>query len=195
MSVVLGIKTKHSVWLACDKQVTKGDKKQFLQPPHGKICMVPDRKGIAIGSVGFLRGINLLETNNSYIDEADYLRGSIDYNYIVNSFPLLLSNLYVAAGFAAKEERLNLVNEFIVGTSSDLFEVGADGSVVEGAIAAIGSGSDFAYGVLLNGYKENLSDKQCMKLLQKAINAASTNLDCGGGGILVNVTDGSSYEF
>lgn len=195
MSVVLGIKTKHSVWLACDKQVTKGDKKQFLQPPHGKICLVPDREGIAIGSVGYLRGINLLETNNSYIDEADYLRGSIDYNYIVNSFPILLSNLYITAGFAAKEERLNLVNEFLVGTTTDLFEVGADGSVVETAVGAIGSGSDFAYGVLTNGYKEDLSDKQCMKLLQKAINAASSNLDCGGGGILVNITNGSSYEF
>lgn len=197
MSVVIGIKTKQGVWLACDKQITTGDRKQFLQPPHSKICLVPERPGIAIGSVGYLRGINLMETNNSYIEEAAYLRQAIDYNYMVNSFPILVHNLFTANGFVPsdKEGRLQLENEFLVGTPVDLFTVGVDGSVIEGNIATIGSGESLAHGVLTQGYKTDLSDKQCIKLLQQAINAASYNISVGGGGVIYNITKGTSYEF
>lgn len=199
MSVVIGIKTEHSVWLACDKQITTGDKKQFLQAPHSKVCLVPDRPKIAIGSVGYLRGINLLETNNSYIDEACYLRDSIDYAYMVNGFPVLVSELFASQGFLPIREegnrKLDLINEFLVGTSKSLFEVGADGSVIEQTIASIGSGDELAYGVLQNGYKTNMNDKQVMKLLKQAIQAASYNTGCGGGGVLINVSKNEIYEF
>jgi hypothetical protein len=34
MSVVIGFKQKDKVWLACDKQVTTGDRKSFLNNHH-----------------------------------------------------------------------------------------------------------------------------------------------------------------
>ena len=124
MSVVIGFKQKDKVWLACDKQVTVGDRKTFLTNHH-KIIAVPERPGILIGSVGLLRGINLLETNNNYIDELAYLRESIDYSYMVNVFPLLVNELYGAHGMISDEDHtLNLKNEFLVATPDSLFEVG-----------------------------------------------------------------------
>ena len=93
MSVVVGLKYKDNVWLACDKQITAGDRKTMLDTHH-KIFPVPERKGILIGSVGALRGLNLLETNNNYIDELAYFKKEIDYTYMVNDFPLLINELF-----------------------------------------------------------------------------------------------------
>ena len=196
MSVVIGFKQKDKVWLACDKQVTVGDRKAFLENHH-KIIAVPEREGILIGSVGLLRGINLLETNNSYIDELLYYRQCIDYTYMVNVFPLLVNELYVTHGMVAKEEQtLNLKNEFLLATPASLFEVGFDGSVQEASqFAAIGSGAEFAIGCLAKYTKDDYKDQEVINILKEAIIAASYNVGCGGGGVMMNTSENKIYEF
>ena len=196
MSVVIGFKQKNKVWLACDKQITTGDKKSFLTDHH-KIVAVPERQGILVGSCGLLRGINLLETNNSYIDELAYYKNGIDYHYMVNMFPILLNDLYVMHGMVSKDEpTLNLKNEFIVATPGGLYEVGWDGAVQEcGNFAAIGSGAEFAIGCLAKYEKKDYSDKEVVEMLHHAILAANYNVGCGGGGVIMNTADDKIYEF
>ena len=197
MSIVVGMKQKNKVWLACDKQITTGDTKAFLVSPHNKIVSVPERPGILIGSVGYLRGINLLETNNSYIDELCYYKNQIDYNYMVNIFPLLLNELYCAHRFTTQEENkpLNLENKFLLATPKSLFEVGNDGSVLEIDRTAIGSGSDLVLGIINSYQKDNYSDSEMIEILQKAIKAASYNTGCSGGCVIMNTDDSKIYDF
>lgn len=196
MSVVIGFKQKDKVWLACDKQVTVGDRKTFLTNHH-KIIAVPERPGVLIGSVGLLRGINLLETNNNYIDELAYLRDSIDYPYMVNVFPLLVNELYSAHGMISDEDHtLNLKNEFLLATPESLFEVGWDGSVQEsGNFAAIGSGAELAIGCLSKYTKSDYTDKEILDILRSAVIASSYNVGCGGGGVIMNTAENKTYEF
>lgn len=196
MSVVIGFKQKDKVWLACDKQVTTGERKAFLANHH-KIIAVPERDGVIIGSVGVLRGINLLETNNNYIDELTYYKEGIDYNYMVNAFPILVNDLYVAHGMIGEDEQtLNLRNEFLVATDTHLFEVGWDGSVMESQMfAAIGSGAELAFGVLSSYPVKEYSDKEVVDILRQAILAASYNVGCGGGGVMMNTAENKVYEF
>lgn len=196
MSVVVGFKQKDKVWLACDKQVTVGDRKTFLTNHH-KIIAVPDRPGVLIGSVGLLRGINLLETNNNYIDELAYYKQGLDYNYMVNVFPILVNDLYTAHGMISDEEHtLNLKNEFLLATSESLFEIGWDGSVQEcGNFAAIGSGAELAIGCLANYTKKDYSDKEVLDILRSAIIASGYNVGCGGGGVIMNTAENKTYEF
>ena len=197
MSIVVGIKQKNKVWLACDKQVTAGDTKAFLVTPHNKIVSVPERPGIIVGSVGYLRGINLLETNNSYIDELCYYRKQIDYNYMVNAFPLLLNDLYCTHGFIVREEGkpLNFENKFLLASPESVFEIGNDGSALEIIRTAIGSGGELALGALSSYQRDDYSDKEMIEILRKAIKAASYNTGCGGGCIIMNTDSNKIYDF
>ena len=196
MSVVVGLKYKDNVWLACDKQITAGDRKTMLDTHH-KIFPVPERKGILIGSVGALRGLNLLETNNNYIDELAYFKKEIDYTYMVNDFPLLINELFKIHGLVdAEQKTLNLHNEFLVAVEDKLYLVGWDGSVQEfNDFAVIGSGADLAYGALTANVQEKLSDEQIKFILFKAVSAASYNTGCGGGCIILNTKENKFYEF
>lgn len=196
MSVVVGLKYKNKVWLACDRQVTSGDTKTILQHSHNKIVHVPNREGILVGSVGLLRGINLLETNNSYIDELCYLRGEIDYDYMVNAFPLLVKELFVNYEMISDDEKvLNLRNEFLVAVDENLYSVGFDGSVLEiDDFFAIGSGSELAYGSLSSAMKNVNDDTDIKEVLKNAILSASYNVGCGGGVIIMNNVDPEIYQ-
>jgi hypothetical protein len=127
MSVVVGLKHKDKCWLACDRQVTQSDSKTFLETQN-KIFDVPGRTGCMIGHVGLLRGINLLETNNNYIDELAYYKKQLDYSYMVNYFPLAVQSLFADNGLLFTEEdktNFTLKGDFIVITpENNMFEVG-----------------------------------------------------------------------
>ncbi len=60
---------------------------------------------------------------------------------------------------------------------------------------ATGSGSPFAYGVLETGYKENLTQKDAISLVYRAIKAAiERDIGSGGKGILLAVIDDKGYR-
>lgn len=198
MSVVIGLKYKNAVWLACDKQITTGRDKTFLSNHH-KIIQVPERPGVLVGSVGLLRGINLLETNNSYIDELCYLREEINYDYMVNTFPLLIHDLFKNQGLIDSDTKiLDIKNEFLVGVDDSLYVVGFDGSVQEVEdFAALGSGDRLAIGSLASLYDSNkeYTDEEIIAILYKSIVAANTDLNCGGGVVIMNTISDTVYDF
>lgn len=202
MSIVVGLKHKDKVWLACDKQITAGNMKVFLSGSHNKVFPVIDREGIIIGGVGFLRGINLLETNNSYIDELSYLKDEIDYSYMVNAFPILLNKVFMDAGFvSANDEELRLKGAVLVGVYDKLYAVDSDASVMEvGNYVAIGTGEEFAYGSLnseITKYAllgEEMDDDDIIGILTSAIKAANQSSTCGGGVYILN-TLGEEFQF
>ena len=198
MSVVIGLKYKDVVWLACDKQITTGRDKTYLSNHH-KIVQVPERPGVLIGSVGLLRGINLIETNNSYIDELSYLREEINYDYMVNTFPLLINDLFKIHGMIDVDiKTLDIKNEFLVAVFDSLYVVGFDGSVQEiEDFAALGSGDRLAIGSLSSLYdsSKEYTEEEIMDILYKSIIAANTDVNCGGGVIIMNTSSDTIYDF
>lgn len=200
MSVVVALKHKNKCWLACDRQITIGDSKAYLESHH-KIFEVPDRPGCIIGHVGLLRGINLLETNNNYIDELSYYKKDLKYPYMVNFFPLAVQNLFVENGLLFTEEdksNFTLKGDFLVITpASDMYEISWDGAVIEkNSFAAIGSGKEYALGSLCSAVvEEDSTDEDIIKILQDAILCSNLNIGCGGGGIIMNNKDKEIYEF
>lgn len=200
MSVVVALKYKDKCWLACDRQVTLGDSRIYLESQH-KIFDVPGRPGCLVGHVGLLRGINLLETNNNYIDELAYYKKQLDYSYMVNYFPLAVQDLFTQHGLLYLEEEkqmFTLKGDFIVVTpDNEMFEIGWDGSVMEKcSFAAIGSGKEYALGSLCTAtLPEEATDEDVMRVLQDAVLAAGLNIACGGGGIIMNNKDKEIFEF
>lgn len=204
MSIVVGLKHKGKVWLACDKQITAGNMKIFLSDSHNKVFPVMEREGIVVGGVGFLRGINLLEANNVYIDELAYLKDGIDYNYMVNIFPILLNKMYVDAGFiSAENETLSLKGSVLVGVWDKLYAVDHDGSVIDvDNYMTIGTGEELAYGSISSSMDQlmaldnpdEIDDDDIIAILVSAIKAASNSSTCGGGVYILN-TEGQECQF
>lgn len=192
MSVVIALKDENGVcWLACDRQITYGSTKKIFGDDQNKVFDVKERPGYLIGSVGFLRGINLLEANNCYIDELAYYRKSIDYDYMVNVFVPSVAALYHEAGFTDVEAKtLDLKNELLVVANDNIYEVGGDGSImVIDNYSAIGSGSELAMGSLAT--TDGAEPKERLTL---ALEAAHSNIYCGGGGVIINNKNDEIYQ-
>lgn len=77
-----------------------------------------------------------------------------------------------------------------------LFEIGADGSVIEQKYVSVGSGEMFAFGYLENNYKENKTVKENTKLAVKAVaTAMKRDLFTGDGIMLVSITKSGYKEY
>lgn len=199
MSIVISLKYKDKCWLACDSQITTGDQKSYLEHNH-KIFPVKDREGIIMGAVGFLRGINLLETNNEYIDELTYLKKGVNYEYMVNAFPHGVYNLFLNNGFLSEEEKnsINFKGEMILCTEDKMFEIGWDGSIIErNSVAAVGSGRELALGSLQTSFdpRAEYKEEEIINLLQVAVMAAGLNINCGGTVIIINNQNNEVLHF
>lgn len=192
MSVVIALKDeKGACWLACDKQITNGTRKSYLPETRNKVFDVKDRPGCMIGHVGYLRGINLLETNNIYFDELSWYRKELDYQYMVNSFVPTVNAMFHNAGFIDDDVTVvDLKGETLAIVNNLIFEVGSDGSVMEiDKYSAVGSGSEFALGSL--DTTEGSDPKERLIL---ALQAANKSIYCGGGGIIINNVDKEIYQ-
>merc|ERR1712010_378104 len=66
-------------------------------------------------------------------------------------------------------------------TGPQLYYVDSDGSRLHGKVFSVGSGSTFAYGVLDNGYREDLTDEEAQELGRRSIYHA-THRDAYSGG-------------
>jgi proteasome beta subunit len=76
-----------------------------------------------------------------------------------------------------------------------LLDIGAYGSILPEKFCAIGSGQNFSYGVLEAKYKEGLTIKQGMDIVQKAITSSIIRDMASGNGIdLVAITKDGPVE-
>ena len=64
-----------------------------------------------------------------------------------------------------------------------LYYVDSDGTRTDGKVFSVGSGSIYAYGVLDNGYRQDLTDEEAYDLGQRAIYHA-TFRDAASGGVI-----------
>jgi len=80
-----------------------------------------------------------------------------------------------------------LITQTIVGGTDDegasLYVLDVLGSVIPDKYTAVGSGSEIALGVLEQGFKENLSQKEAKDLVTRAIKSAVSRDVMSGDGV------------
>ena len=76
-----------------------------------------------------------------------------------------------------------------------LFEVGPDGTLTESKnFTCNGSGSIFIKSLLQAGYKQNISEKEAIELVEKSVVSAMYNDSASGGGIVMYVITKDGIE-
>jgi proteasome beta subunit len=79
-------------------------------------------------------------------------------------------------------------------TGPHVFSLDPFGSLTEEKCVATGSGSPIAYGVLEDRYKEDISIKELLPTIVKAINSAMKRDTASGDSFNVAIIDGEGYR-
>ncbi len=175
-TTTVGILAKDAVVLAADKRATMG---YMVANKHvEKIVKINDY--IAMTTAGSVGDAQTL---------ARYLRAELElYENISNRKPsvkaaaTLLANILFQGRMSFLPYYVQLI---LAGYDSKprLFSLDAGGSVLEENYTSTGSGSPFAYGVLEDNFKENLSKDEAIKIAVKAVSAATKRDVFSGEGI------------
>jgi 20S proteasome alpha/beta subunit len=184
----IGFHLKDAVLVASDMRVTSykinSDRFEKLFQLNGN--MVTTVSGTASDAQKFMRIIKgelkLLELKNermAYVSEAAMILNSIQYS------ALRTQGAIVGLILAGYDEK----NKF------SLYDLGPDGTIIpnEGYVTS-GSGSVYVDGVLNTKYKENLSEKEAIELLDECFKASFKNDNASGGGYVVKIIRKNGVE-
>ena len=169
MSLVIAIKDKDRVVLGADKQVSTGDSKEHT---YTKIWEVEELPGAIMGSVGAVRGSQIIQYSN-IIDKNLINVENLSTDFIICSLvPTIIAGLKQnGVNLEAKEDLTceMMPNQFIFAYKDKAWVIGNDFSVSElYEYFAIGSGSDVAKGALFA-----TEDKNPFERIVTAIDAAA----------------------
>lgn len=147
MSLVIGIKEKGKVILACDSQVTIGGVKKTSALESNFKIWHPDKHSVVLmGSVGTVRQMNVIKHTDNIIEELKILQDKVDHNYVVNKVvKKILATLKDNNVITTKDNILLMDNSYLLAVKDRLYQIYSDGAVIEiDDFTAIGSGSNEA---------------------------------------------------
>jgi ATP-dependent protease HslVU (ClpYQ) peptidase subunit len=173
MSVIVGVKEKDVIYIGADSQITKGgSKKSQISPNNRKVWHPDDIDSLLMGSVGLIRGINIIKTINGLIDQKTLSDHQIDYDYVINHVSSkLMEKMEEHKLIESKDFNPKMQNEFLFAYKDSLYLIGSEASVIQiDDYIAIGSGSIEAMGNLSSTEKEDPITR-----ITKAIQAAIEN--------------------
>ncbi len=154
-----------------------------------KIYPIDERMGITTaGNVGDI------QTIVRYLKaEANIYRLQRDKQISVRAMTSLLANILQGNKY------FPYLGQFVIGGYDEkgpqVFSLDPFGGIVEGDdYYATGSGSPIAFGVLEDQYRKNLKKKEAMKLVLKAITAATRRDIASGGEVAIAVVDQNGYK-
>ena len=185
-TTTIGVVTDEGVVLAADRRASLG--RLASSKTAKKIFELDDNLGLTIaGSVGDAQKI--VRTMRSQLK----LQKLETKELSVNAAGTLLSNILHANKYTP------FMNQFILGgVESDggvLYSLGPAGSLMEhNQYTATGSGSQVAYGVLEDGYEEELDHQEAIKLATRTVQAAMERDTASGDGIMVTEITDSGFE-
>jgi len=175
MTCIVGVVENGTIYMGADSQVTAGWNRYQLAKSMPKVFCKGE---LVIGVCGNLRTLNVLQ--HSFTPPAHHPTEMDDLTFVAITLVDCLRETFKAAGVAKISESVeeNGGSTFLVGYRGQLYEIGSDWSTVQCAsqYVAIGSGQDFAYGVLF------ATDKmKPRKRITTALEAAvAFNIGCGG---------------
>jgi len=182
-TTTIGVVCKDGIILASDTRVTMGF---YVAHKHGKkIYKIDDHLAMTIaGSLADAqRTVDILTAN------AQLYKLNIGRPLPIKSAARLIANLLFSSRFAT---------QVLVGgvddTGPHVFSVDPLGSLTEEKCVATGSGSPIAYGVLEDRYKEDVSVKNFLPIIVKAVNSAMKRDVASGDSFNVAVVDDKGYQ-
>jgi len=185
-TTTIGVVCKDGVILASDTRVTMGS---YIAHKHGKkIYKIDDHLAMTIsGTVADAqRTVDILTA------QAQLYRLEKDRPIPVSSAARLIANLLFSARYAP------LVTQVLIGgvddTGPHVFSLDPFGSLTEEKCVATGSGSPIAYGVLEDRYKEEVSVKELLPVIFKAVDSAMKRDVASGDSFNVAILDEMGYR-
>ncbi len=182
-TTTIGVVCKDGIILASDTRVTMGF---YVAHKHGKkIYKIDDHLAMTIaGSLADAqRAVDILTAN------AQLYKLNIGRPLPINSAARLISNLLFSSRYAT---------QVLVGgvddTGPHVFSIDPLGSLTEEKCVATGSGSPIAYGILEDRYKEDVSVKEFLPIIVKAVNSAMKRDAASGDSFNVAVVDEKGYQ-
>jgi proteasome beta subunit len=185
-TTTIGVVCKDGVILASDTRVTMGF---FVAHKQGKkIYKIDDHLAMTIaGSVADAqRTVDILTAN------AQLYRLNLGRPLPINSAARLIANLLFSARY------IPLQLEALIGgiddSGSHMFRLDLFGTVTEEKYVSTGSGSPVAFGVLEDKYREDVSIREIMPVVVKAIDAAMKRNAGTGDSFNIAVIDDKGYR-
>ena len=185
-TTTIGLVCKNSVVLASDTRVTMGS---YVAHKHGKkIYKIDDHLAMTIsgGVADAQRTVDILKVN------AQLYKLNMDRPMPVSSAARLIANLLFSSRYAP------LIAQVLIGGMDDtgphVFSLDPFGSLTEEKCVATGSGSPIAYGILEDRFKEDMSAKEILPVIVKAVDSAMKRDAASGDSFNVAVIDVKGYR-
>jgi proteasome beta subunit len=185
-TTTIGVVCKDGVILASDTRVTMGF---YVAHKFGKkVYKIDSHLGMTIaGTVADAqRVVDILTAN------AQLYKINMNRPMPVNSAARLTANLLFSARYVP------LATQVLIGgideTGPHVFNLDPFGSLTEEKFVSTGSGSPIAYGVLEDKYREDMSVKELLPTIVKAVNAAMKRDVASGNSYNVIVIDKNGYR-
>ena len=185
-TTTLGVVCKDGVVLASDTRVTMGF---YVAHKYGKkVYKIDDHLAMTIaGTVADAqRVVDILTVN------AQLYKINLGRPLPVSSAARLVANQLFSSRYVP------LMTQILVGgvddTGPHVFNLDLFGSLTEEKSVSTGSGSPIVYGILEDKYKEDMSVKELLPIVVKAVNAAMKRDSASGDSYNVAVIDGKGYR-
>jgi proteasome beta subunit len=185
-TTTIGVVCKDGVILASDSRVTMG---YYVAHKAGKkVYKIDDHLGMTIaGTVADAQKVVDILTAN-----AELYKINMNRPMPVSSAARLIANLLFSARY------IPLATQVLIGgvddTGPHIFNLDPFGSLNEEKFVSTGSGSPIAYGVLEDKYKEDMSVKELIPIIVKAVNSAMKRDIASGDSYKVTVIDKTGYK-
>ncbi|MEM3726565.1 MAG: archaeal proteasome endopeptidase complex subunit beta [Candidatus Bathyarchaeia archaeon] len=185
-TTTLGVVCRDGVMLASDTRVTMGF---YVAHKHGKkVYKIDDHLAMTIAGTlaDAQRTVDILTAN------AQLYRINMGRPMPVNSAARLVANLLFSSRYVP------LLTQVLVGgiddTGPHIYALDPFGSLTEEKCVATGSGSPIAYGILEDKYRENMSVKELLPVVAKAVNAAMKRDAASGDSFNIAIIDENGYR-
>jgi proteasome beta subunit len=185
-TTTIGVVCKNGVILASDTRVTAGF---YVAHKHGKkIYRIDDHLAMTIsgGVADAQRTVDVLTAN------AQLYKLNTGRPMPISSAARLIANLLFSSRYAP------LIAQVLIGgvddTGQHVFSLDPFGSLTEEKCVATGSGSPIAYGVLEDKYKEDMSTKEILPVIVKAVDSAMKRDAASGDSFNVAVINDKGYQ-
>lgn len=185
-TTTIGVICKDGVILASDTRVTMGT---FVAHKKGKkVYRIDNHLAMTIsGSVADAqRTVDILKAN------AQLYKLNTKRPIPINSAARLIANLLFSARLAP------LIAQVLIGgiddTGPHIFSLDPFGSLTEEKCVATGSGSPIAYGVLEDKYKENMTIKDLLSVVVRAVDSAMKRDAASGDSFDVAIIDEKGFH-
>ena len=185
-TTTIGVVCKDGVILASDSRVTMG---YYVAHKAGKkVYKIDDHLGMTIaGTVADAQKVVDILTAN-----AELYKINMNRPMPVSSAARLIANLLFSARY------IPLATQVLIGgvddTGPHIFNLDPFGSLNEEKFVSTGSGSPIAYGVLEDKYKEDMTAKELIPIIVKAVNSAMKRDIASGDSYKVTVIDKTGYK-